>query len=156
MAEAATGPEHRTGTGGARRSVALDLGSRRIGVAVSDAAGTMAFPRPVIERSGDLARDHRAVAALVDEEEAGVVVVGLPLSLDGGHGPAARAAADEAQVLGSVLADRAVRVETFDERLTTVSAHAALAEAGSSARQRRRSVDSAAATVLLEAWLAAR
>jgi len=136
--------------------VALDLGSRRIGVAVSDARGTMAFPRPMIERSGDRVREHRAIATLVDEEHADVVVVGLPLSLDGRHGAAARAAVDEATALSAVLADRGVRVETFDERLTTVSAHAALAEAGASSRQRRRSVDSAAATVLLEAWLAAR
>ncbi|MGP8060658.1 MAG: Holliday junction resolvase RuvX [Acidimicrobiales bacterium] len=152
MAESGTGPAPR----GARRSVALDLGSRRIGVAVSDSAGTMAFPRPVIDRSGDPVRDHRAIVTVVDEEAAGVVVVGLPLSLDGRRGPAARAAASEAEVLAAELAGRGVRVETFDERFTTVSADAALAETGSSSRERRRSVDSAAAAVLLEAWLAAR
>jgi len=155
VAEPASGPAAGAGPNRVRRSVALDLGSRRIGVAVSDAAGTMAFPRPVIERSGDPARDRRAIGALVDEESAGVVVVGLPLSLDGRHGPAARAAVAEAAALADELAGRGVRVETFDERLTTVSAHAALAEAGASSRARRRAVDSAAAAVLLEAWLAA-
>ena len=69
------------------RAVAIDLGSRRIGVAVSDRAGTMAFPRPMIERSGDPAADRRAVAAVVAEEGAAVLVVGLPLSSTGGGGP---------------------------------------------------------------------
>jgi putative Holliday junction resolvase len=135
------------------RAVAVDLGSRRIGVAVSDSAGTMAFPRPYIERRGDPAADHRAVAAVVAEEHATVLVVGLPLSLDGRHGPAAKAATAEAAELAQVLAGAGVRVETFDERLTTVSATAALSGAGVHARDQRRSVDSAAATVLLQTWL---
>jgi putative holliday junction resolvase len=138
------------------RAVAIDLGSRRIGVAISDGAGTMAFPRPMIERTGDPAADRRAVAAVVAESEAVVLVVGLPLSLDGRHGPAARAATAEAAELASVLGDTGVRVETFDERLTTVSAEAALSGAGRRSRERRQSVDSAAATVLLQAWLDAR
>ena len=138
------------------RAVAIDLGSRRIGVAISDGAGTMAFPRPMIERTGDPAADRRAVAAVVAEAEAVVLVVGLPLSLDGRHGPAARAATAEAAELASVLGDTGVRVETFDERLTTVSAEAALSGAGRRSRERRQSVDSAAATVLLQAWLDAR
>jgi putative Holliday junction resolvase len=139
-----------------RRAVALDLGSRRIGVAVSDGAGTMAFPRPYIERGGDPVQDRRAVAEVVAEEEAAVLVVGLPVSLDGRHGEAARAAQAEAEALAELLEARGVKVETFDERLTTVSAEAALAEAGKRAGARRRSVDSAAATVLLQAWLDAR
>lgn len=135
------------------RAVAVDLGSRRIGVAVSDGRGSMAFPRPFIERSGDPAADHRAVAAVVAEAGADVLVVGLPLSLDGRQGPAARAAASEAAALAAALEGAGVRVETADERLTTVAAEAALAEAGVRGRARRRSVDSAAATVLLQAWL---
>lgn len=135
------------------RAVAVDLGSRRIGVAVSDGRGTMAFPRPCIERSGDPAADRRAVAAVVAEAEATVLVVGMPLSLDGRRGPAARAAASEAGELAAVLEGAGVRVETADERLTTVAAEAALAEAGVRGPARRRSVDSAAATVLLQAWL---
>jgi putative Holliday junction resolvase len=138
------------------RAVAVDLGERRIGVAVSDRAGAMAFPRPVLTRSGDPAADRRRIVELVIEEEAAVLVVGLPLSLDGRRGPAARAAEAEAGVLAGELEGTGVRVETFDERLTTVSADRALAGAGRPARDRRRSIDSAAATVLLEAWLAAR
>ncbi|MGH9088472.1 MAG: Holliday junction resolvase RuvX, partial [Acidimicrobiales bacterium] len=83
-----------------------------------------------------------------------VVVVGLPLSLDGSEGPAARRAAEEAEELARRLSERGVRVETFDERFTTVTADAALVAAGRRPPDRRRTVDSAAATVLLEAWLA--
>lgn len=113
----------------------------------------MAFPRPMIERTGDPAADRRAVAAVVTEEEATVLVVGLPLSLDGRYGPAAKAATAEAAELAEVLSGAGVEVETFDERLTTVSASAALTGAGKSTRDQRRSVDSAAATVLLQSWL---
>ena len=65
------------------RALGLDLGSKRIGVAVSDRSGTIATPLEVVMRSRDRAEDHRRIAALVREEEAEVVVVGLPLSLDG-------------------------------------------------------------------------
>ena len=85
------------------RALGLDLGERRIGVAVGDSDGRVATPLTVLERSGDRAADHRAVAALVAEWEAGIVVVGMPYSLDGTQGPAARAAADEAARLGAGL-----------------------------------------------------
>lgn len=116
----------------------------------------MAFPRQTIVRSADRGDDHRAVAEVVDEVGAEVVVVGLPLSLDGSRGPAARQAAEEARELADLLAGRGVRVETHDERFTTVTADAALAAAGKRGHERRRSVDGAAATVLLESWLASR
>ena len=71
------------------RALGLDLGERRIGVAVGDSDGRVATPLTVLERSGDRAADHRAVAALVAEWEAEIVVVGMPYSLDGTQGPAA-------------------------------------------------------------------
>src|SRR3954471_849390 len=131
-----------------RRVLGLDLGSKRIGVAVS--AGTSATPHSVRERRKDRAADHAAVAALVAEEEAERVVVGLPLSLDGSMGPAARAAADEAAALADVLT---VPVETYDERLTTVTADRSLSTLGLSGQARRRVVDKVAAAVMLQAWL---
>jgi putative Holliday junction resolvase len=134
--------------------VGIDLGARRIGVAVSDSAGTMALPRVTLERSGDPEVDRRRLADLVVEEGAVVVVVGLPLSLDGTRGPAARAAVDEAEALGSLLEAHGIAVELYDERLTTVTAHQALATTGADERARRPVVDQAAAAVLLEAWLA--
>ena len=135
------------------RAVGIDLGSRRIGIAVTDSAGTMAMPRTTVVRSGDRQRDRRALVDLVLEEEAVVVVVGLPLSLDGSRGTAATEAADEADALGVLLAPHDVRVELFDERLTTVTAHQSLAAGGAGGRKRRGIVDQAAAAVMLSAWL---
>jgi putative holliday junction resolvase len=132
------------------RVLALDLGSKRVGVAVSDATATLASPATTLERSGDPARDHARVAALVDEEEAALVLVGLPLNMDGSHGPAAQAAQAEAEALGAVLA---VPVVLVDERLTTVTADRALLARGLRAPQRRRLVDRTAAAVMLQAWL---
>ena len=130
--------------------LALDLGSKRVGVAVSDAGGTLASPRTVLQRSGDVARDHERIAAMAAEEEARLVLVGLPLSLDGGDGPAATAARAEAAALAAVLT---VPVILHDERLTTVTAHRLLAERGLDSRARRKVVDQAAAAVMLQAWL---
>jgi putative Holliday junction resolvase len=130
--------------------VGVDLGSRRIGVAVSDAGGRLASPVEVLERSGDDEHDRRALARLVSELEAERVVVGLPLSLDGSMGPAAVAAQAEAEALGAHLD---VPVETYDERFTTVTAEQLLRQQNKTARQRRGAIDMAAAAVMLQAWL---
>ncbi|WP_419850385.1 Holliday junction resolvase RuvX [Candidatus Poriferisocius sp.] len=132
------------------RALGIDLGERRIGVAVSDSEGRVATPLTVIKRSGSRNRDHQKIAELVDEYEAGAVVVGLPLSLDGGIGPAALGAQHEAQQLEAALG---VPVLTHDERLTTVIAEQALAESGLSGKARRRRVDMVAASVILQGWL---
>lgn len=133
------------------RAVGIDLGEKRIGVAVS--AGAVATPYEVVQRSGDRQRDRRTLADIVAETEAEVVVVGLPLSLDGSLGPAARAALDEVEALRDTLS---VPVETYDERLTTVTADRQLKEQGLDAKARRRVVDKVAASILLQAWLDAR
>lgn len=122
-------------------------------MALSDSAGTLATPYEVVERSGDEARDHRRLAALAAEAEVVVVVVGLPLSLDGSEGPAARHALEEAERLAKVVG---VPVERFDERLTTVSAERDLRAAGLRGPARRRVVDKVAAAVMLQSWLDAR
>jgi putative holliday junction resolvase len=132
------------------RVVALDLGTKRIGVAVSDLSGTIATPRAVIQRSGSKTRDHQVIKALIEEEEAEFLIVGLPLNMNGSYGPAAKGAVAEAAELASVVG---VPVETFDERLTTVSADRALMEANISATNRRKLVDKVAAAVMLQAWL---
>lgn len=132
------------------RVLGLDLGSKRIGVALSDRSGTIASPFTVIQRSGSFRVDHAAVAKLVVEEECERVVVGLPLSLDGSLGRAAQAAVDEAARLATVVG---VPVETYDERLTTVSADRVLMEAKMRADARRRVVDKVAAAVMLQAWI---
>ena len=137
------------------RAVALDLGTRRIGVAVSDSGGIMATPYSTIQRSGDPTADRDRVAGLVTEIGAGLVVVGLPLSMDGSEGPAARSALEEADALRGMLD---VPVACHDERLTSVSANRSLTEAGVTGGRRRNAraagaVDQAAAAVLLQSWL---
>ncbi|NDF40602.1 MAG: Holliday junction resolvase RuvX, partial [Actinobacteria bacterium] len=85
------------------RALGLDLGTKRIGVATSDSSGLIATPLTVLERSGDRARDHRAIGSLVVEEEATVIVVGLPLSLSGDAGPAAQNVLAEIREMASVV-----------------------------------------------------
>jgi putative Holliday junction resolvase len=135
------------------RVLALDLGERRIGVAVSDSGRSVATPYSTIERGSDSTVDHRAVVSLVEEVGAVHVVVGLPLSMDGRRGEAARRALEESSALASMLESEGVAVEPFDERLTTVSASRALVESGRRGRSVRKVIDASAAAVLLQAWL---
>jgi putative holliday junction resolvase len=157
------------------RALGLDLGERRIGMALSDSGGVLASPYGVLERSGDPAEDYRALAAIVTEVGAEVVVVGMPLSLSGLPGAAAKAAAEVANALTSLLE---VPVESFDERLTTVEAgrrrreraesalngRPTVGAAGRRSRSRRAEphrpgsggrsgIDSEAAAIMLGAWL---
>ena len=135
------------------RVVALDLGVRRIGVAYSDSRRTLASPWGMVERSGDPMRDQKAVVAVIVEIEARTVVVGLPLSLSGANGPAAQAALREVATLRQALEPLGITVETADERFTTVEAQRSLTAAGRKGRAARSVIDSAAAMVLLQAWL---
>ncbi len=135
------------------RVAALDLGSRRIGMAYSDSGRTIASPWGTIERSGDAGRDRAAIVDAVREVEASLVVVGLPLSLSGVAGPAARAALKEAEALRVAFEPLGIAVETADERFTTAEAQRALTASGRKGQAARRVIDSAAAMVLLQAWL---
>ncbi len=132
------------------RALGLDLGSKRVGVAVSDSDGRVATPVEVLQRTGDRKADHRAVSALVEEWEAAVVVVGIPYSLDGTLGPMGRSMAAEAADLAAFLP---IPVETYDEHLTTVTAERSLREQDVRGPDRRRVVDMVAAAVMLQAWL---
>ena len=132
------------------RAIGLDLGSKRIGVATSDRSGLIATPYTVLQRTGDRARDHRAIAEIVAEFEASVVVVGLPLSLSGESGPAAKGVIEEIEQMSSVVG---VPIETYDERMTSVKANEVLMERKMKAQARRRVVDKVAAAVMLQAWL---
>jgi putative Holliday junction resolvase len=134
------------------RVLGVDLGSRRIGLALSDPTGRVATPHAMIERSGDPALDRQTILAHAREAGASRVVVGLPLSLSGDIGPAARAVLDEVDALRA-LAGEEVMVETHDERLTTVIAEQGMREARVPRRARRRTVDSAAAAVMLQSYL---
>lgn len=130
--------------------LAVDVGTVRVGVAASDPHRILASPVETVAAPG-----HPRVAELVAEREAVLVVVGLPTSLSGAAASAsARMARDWADRLGPLVAP--VPVELVDERLTTVTATAALRAAGRSARQSRAVVDQAAAVALLQGVLDAR
>lgn len=123
----------------------IDPGDARIGVARSDPSGFLATPVETVKRGrGDLAR----LVAILREEEAIEIVVGLPRSLSGGEGPAAV----KTRVFARDLARRVapVPVRLCDERLTTVSAEAMLRDRGRSGAKRRAVVDQAAAVVILQ------
>ena len=141
------------GTVGFVRALGVDLGTRRVGLALSDSGGLIATPLEVLQRSGSEAQDHAAIAAVVAERHVEVVVVGLPLSLDGSMGPAARAARAE---IGRLAAVVGVPTETCDERLTTVTAERQLRSGEVKGPRRRQVVDMVAASVLLQSWLDAR
>lgn len=131
------------------RAVGVDLGTVRVGIAVSDELGLLAHPRPHL--------DGRDRAALIGElcrlaaaEGIDLFVVGLPTRLDG----RASASTRRARSFAAALAERSgKRVELTDERWTTVEARRRLREGGVRERQGRQRVDSAAAAVLLQAWM---
>jgi putative holliday junction resolvase len=141
------------------RALGVDLGARRIGIALSDPSGVLATPLTTLERTGDPAADHRAILAVARDTGATVVVVGLPRSLSGKLGPAARSVLDEVEALRELARPDAVDVDTYDERFTTMIAKDGLREAHPRRARRRRAqreqVDAAAATVILQSWLEA-
>jgi len=131
------------------RVVGIDLGSRRIGVALSDALGLTAQPHATIDRHGGL-RDLEAIAAVVAKHDAGLVVLGLPLDPEGREGDAARKARAFADRLRGALP---VPVEMIDESFSTVEAEAVLLEADLSRARRKQVVDRLAAAIILQRWL---
>ena len=135
------------------RAVGIDLGEKRIGVAISDSGGSLATPYEVVARTGSRDEDHRRIKAIVEEVEAEILVVGLPLSLDGTEGKAAQGARQEAEAIGQTVS---VPIELHDERLTTVEAERILKEQGLGAAERRNVVDKVAAAILLQAWMEGR
>jgi putative Holliday junction resolvase len=133
----------------AGRFLGVDFGTRRIGLAISDEAGVLAFPAGTLQRRG-LARDLAALRELVTERGVVGIVVGLPLHLSGRRGPEAEAAERFAQELAAATG---VPVELLDERWTTLEAQRALRDTGARRARRREAVDSVAAAILLRAWL---
>ena len=132
------------------RTLGVDLGDARIGIAVSDDAGLLATPYETLYRSGDRTVDHLAIQRLVDETGAEAVVVGMPYSLDGSVGHKAKLTRREILRLGRVLS---VPIHTQDERFTTVTAEQSLRATGTKGAKQRAVVDQVAAAVLLQSWL---
>jgi putative Holliday junction resolvase len=134
------------------RVLGVDLGSRRIGLALSDPGRHIASPLRVLQRAKLQVDDHRSILAVARENEVVAIVVGLPISLSGDLGPAARAALVEIDALRDAAGPE-LTVEPYDERLTTISAERSLQEARMGRAERREVVDKVAAAVMLQAWL---
>lgn len=134
------------------RVVALDIGEKRIGVAASDARGSIAMPVTVLD-AGRLRGDISPLRRIAEDYEPQVLLVGLPLSLDGSEGPQAVSVRRVADGIGAALG---VPIQYVDERLSSAQAERLMAEAGLSERQRRGKVDAVAASIFLQSWLDSR
>ena len=152
------------------KAIGIDLGERRVGVAVSDPDGIVATPYAVIDlhaKSGSSAKASSRVSKqasaeassqalcqklqeIASEIKAEAVVVGMPFNLDGTSGRAARSAEVQIAALSGALD---IPVLTHDERFTTTIAERAMLEADLSRKRRKRSIDKSAATIMLQSWL---
>jgi putative holliday junction resolvase len=132
------------------RRLGVDVGAVRIGVALSDPDGVLATPLTTVARDVDAGTDLRALAELAAEHEVVEVVVGLPRTLAGAEGPAARVAREFADALAGAVD---VPVALADERLTTVVATRQLRASRRPGRRQRAVVDQAAAVAILQGFL---
>jgi putative holliday junction resolvase len=131
------------------RALGLDLGTKTIGVAVSDELGFTAQGLPTVERRGPR-KDLEALKALAEEWKVDRFILGLPLNMDGTEGPRALAT----RTFGSALADlTGLPIVYQDERLTTVEATRTLLEGNVSRKKRKTVVDQLAASLILQGWL---
>ena len=131
------------------RVLGLDLGGKRIGLALSDAEAAFAFPAGTLESRGR-ERDIAALCELIREREVERVVVGLPRHMDGRKGPEAEAAEQFAEALSGRAG---VPVDTLDERWTSREAERILREQGHDGRRTKRHVDEVAASIILRTYL---
>jgi putative Holliday junction resolvase len=126
------------------RTLALDIGEKRIGVAISDPLGTIAQPLMTIENNAEtLAK----IAGIVQEREIGEIVVGLPVNMNGTAGPKALEVREFARKVTEAID---IAVVFVDERLTTAEAEKLMISADVSRQKRRQSIDSVAAAIILE------
>ena len=134
-----------------RRSMGLDIGLRRIGVALSDPLGMTAQPLETVQVAASKHLDR--IAALCEEHGVDEIVAGIPYEMDGKAGTMVRRVR---KILAKVEAATGLEVVEVDERLTTRQAHMALSEAGMDHRARRKVVDQVAAALILQCHLDAR
>jgi putative holliday junction resolvase len=130
--------------------VGIDFGRKRIGLAITD--GQSAYPLETMVRRS-LKYDLEAIRSQLAERAVSLIVIGLPLNMDGTEGPSARAARAFAEHLGSATG---LPVEMFDERLTSFEAEERLREASASRASKKAARDAVAAAVILEGWLESR
>ncbi len=130
------------------RVLCLDIGEKRVGVAVSDPQGRVATPLVVLD--GPPSADVRGIKRLAEDYEVAAILVGLPLTLAGEEGPQAERVRAEAAAVASMMG---VPVVFQDERLSSAEASRVMADSGMSERQRRGSVDMVAASIILQSYL---
>ncbi|MEA1870795.1 MAG: Holliday junction resolvase RuvX [Candidatus Bipolaricaulota bacterium] len=131
------------------RTLGIDYGRRRLGLAISDEGGILASPLPVYERQGEK-KDLTFLSNLASEREAGRIVLGLPLNMDGSSGEMA----DEVVAFAEALREESgLPVVTFDERLTSVEAERVLVQANLSRKRRKGLRDSLSAVLILQGYL---
>lgn len=139
---------------GLGRRLGVDVGSVRVGISLSDPSAFLATPLVTLQRDEKRGSDLTELVRLVAEHDVVEIVVGLPKTLAGRHGPAAEAAAAYAAALAERVAPVPVRLS--DERLTTVVVSRVLAQRGVKGKKQRAVVDQAAAVEILQSWLDAR
>ena len=127
----------------------MDLGEKRIGLAISDPAGSIAFPASFIASAGR-ERDLAALREIVAQRGIARIVVGLPIHLDGRPSPGSEAARSFAEALGELTG---LPVDLLDERWTSRAAERSLSESKGGRKRRREAIDSVAATLLLRTYL---
>lgn len=131
------------------RVLGLDFGDRRLGFAISDEAGTMAFPHSV-ETCPTMDQAVQAILRVARSLRAERLVVGLPLNMNGSSGPRV---ARTRELLKKLAGRLAIPVDTWDERLSSKSAEAVLIEGGASRRRRKEVIDKLAAQIILQNYL---
>src|SRR5665213_1874271 len=136
-------------SGAAMRILAIDHGTKRVGLALSDETGTIASPLQFLPAE-PAAKLFERLQGIVGERKVEEIVVGLPRNMNGTYGPAAEKAREFVAALKEVLT---VPIHTWDERLTTVQAHRFLIEAGMRREKRKERVDQTAAAILLQSYL---
>jgi putative holliday junction resolvase len=146
-------PPRRSPTKRSGRVLGVDVGTARVGLALSDPTGTLASPLETLRRAKDES-DLDRLAALVEEHEVSEVVVGEPRHLSGASGASAADADAYSEALAGRIAD--VPVFRIDERLSTVTAASHLREGGMDSRKQRPVIDQAAAVVILQQYLDSR
>ena len=134
---------------GESRILALDLGKKRIGLALSDPLGITAQGLPTLERT-NIREDLEALAGLVDQHQVTLLLMGKPLHMSGKEGRQVEYARDFA---GRLAKRTGIEVRFWDERLTTVEAQRVLRQSGISIEKRARAVDRLSAVILLESYL---
>jgi putative Holliday junction resolvase len=132
-----------------QRILSLDFGEKRIGVAVSDALNIIAQSVGTIERKG-IKNDLKKIKDLVQEHDAGMLIVGLPLNMDGTEGKSANRAIDFVNELKKEIN---IRIEMADERLTTAQGERIFLEADLSRKKRKKNIDKIAAQLILQSYL---